>query len=151
MLLVVDESEDSTCAIEEVRQRPRSAGAKVLVLAVVPRHRIPPPPPPMLLVLQGDSRGLRDEAGHARALVESVVESLKTGGLEAEGKVRIGHAHAEILKEARERSADLIVIGSSRLSPLQRLLMGSDLASSLASSAPCSVEVIRGKREAAAA
>ena len=151
MLLVVDESEDSTRAIEEVRQRPWLAGAKVLVLAVVPRHRIPPPPPPMLMVLHGDWRGLRDDAGHARALVELVVESLKTGGLEAEGKVRFGHAHAEIVKEARERSADLIVIGSSKLNLLQRFLMGSDLASSVVSRAPCSVEVIRGKQETAAA
>jgi nucleotide-binding universal stress UspA family protein len=105
----------------------------------------------MLMVIHGDWRGLQDDAGHARALVELVVESLKTGGLEAEGKVRFGHAHAEILKEARERSADLIVIGSSKLSHLQQCLIGSDLASSVVARAPCSVEVIRGKQETAAA
>ena len=151
VLLIVDDSKDSTRATEEVRQRPWPAGTKVLVLAVVPRRRIPPPPPPMLMVLQGDWRWPRDDAGHARALVELVVESLKTGGLEVEGKVQFGHSHEEILKEARKRSADLIVIGSSQLTPLRRFLIGSDLASAVVSGATCSVEVIRGKQDTAAA
>ena len=84
-------------------------------------------------------------------MVELVVEALKTDGVEVEGKVRFGHSCAEILKEARERSADLIVIGSSKLTLLRRLLVGGDLASSVATRAPCSVEVIRGKQETAAA
>ena len=149
VLLVVDDSEDSTRAVEAVQRRAWPQGAKVLVLAVVPRHRVPPPPPPMLMALRADWRERRDEGGHARALVELVVEALKTDGVEAEGKVRLGHSCAEILKEARERSADLIVIGSSKLTLLRRFLVGRDLASSVVTRAPCSVEVIRGKQETA--
>ena len=87
VLLVVDDSEDSTRAVEAVQRRAWPQGAKVLVLAVVPRHRLPPPPPPMLMVLNADWRERRDEGGRARALVELVVEALKTDGVEAEGKV----------------------------------------------------------------
>ncbi len=147
VLLIVDDSEDSTRAVEEVRQRHWPAGAKVLVLAVAPRHRIPPPPPPMLMVLRADLRGRRDDAGHARILVQLAVEALKTGGLVVEGKVRVGHPQMEILKEAREWSAELVVIGSPTVTRLRRFLVGGDLASSVLTRAPCSVEVIRGSRE----
>lgn len=151
VLLVVDDSEDSTRAEEAVRRRAWPQGAKVLVLAVVPRHRLPPPPPPMIMVLNADWRGRRDDAGHARALVQLVVEALKTDGVEAEGKIRSGNSHTEILKEVREQSVDLVVIGSSKLPLLRRFLFGGDLASSVVTRAPCSVEVIRGKQETALA
>jgi nucleotide-binding universal stress UspA family protein len=151
VVLIVDDSEASTRAVEAVQQRAWPQEAKVLVLAVVPRHRFPPPPPPMLMVLNADWRGRRDDAGHARALVQLVVEALKTDGLDAEGKVRLGHPRAEILEEARERCADVIVIGSSKVTLLRRFLIGGDLASSVVARAPCSVEVIRGKRETALA
>jgi nucleotide-binding universal stress UspA family protein len=151
ILLIVDDSEDSTRAREAVQQRTWPPGTKVIVLAVVPRHRIPPPPASMLVVLGADWRGRRDDAGHARALVELVVEALKTDGLEAEGKVRFGHSHREILEEAREQSADMIVIGSPKLTPLRRLLLGGDPASSVATRALCAVEVIRAKQETALA
>jgi nucleotide-binding universal stress UspA family protein len=147
ILLIVDDSEDSSRAMTAVRQGALPPGTKVFVLAVLPRHRLPPPPPPMLMALRADWRGRRDDAGHARILVGLVVEALKTDGLVAEGKVRFGDSCAEILQEARERSADLIVIGSSKSSLLRRLLVGGDLASSLAARAPCSVEVIREREE----
>lgn len=149
VLLIVDDSEASTLAVETVQQRAWPQGAKVLVLAIVPRHRLPPPPPPMLMALHANWRGRRDDAGHARALVQLVVEALKADGVEAEGKVRLGPSCAEILKEARQRSADLIVIGSSKLTLLRRFMVGGDLASSVVTRAPCSVEVIRGKQETA--
>lgn len=151
VILVVDDSEDSTRAVEEVRRKPWPAGAKVLVLAIVPRHRVPPPPPPMLLLLQGDWHAGRDDAEHARVLVKLVVEELRADGFEVEGEVRLGSPCREILKEARERSADLIVIGSAMLTPLRRFVLGSDLASSVVTRAPCSVEVIRGRPEIALA
>jgi nucleotide-binding universal stress UspA family protein len=105
----------------------------------------------MLMALRADWPVRRDDAGHARVLVGLAVEVLKTDGLVAEGRVRLGHPPREILKEARERSADLIIIGSSKLSLLRRLFVGGDLASSVAARAPCSVEVIREKEETALA
>lgn len=147
-LLIVDDSESSTRAVEEVRLRAWPAGVRFLVLAVAPRNRIPPPPPAMLTFLRGNWRGQRDDAGHARLLAYLAVELLKESGLEAEGKVRLGLPRRQILKEARERSADLILIGSAKISGARRILFGGDLASFLVARAPCSVEVIRTKQSA---
>lgn len=145
-LLIVDDSESSTWAVEEVQRTTWPAGAEFVVLAVVPRHSLPPPPPPMLTLLSGNWRQRRDEVGQARLLVYLVVQRLKESGLEAEGKVRLGHARRQILKEARERLADLILIGSAKISATRRLLFGGDLAAFLVERAPCSVEVIRAKQ-----
>jgi nucleotide-binding universal stress UspA family protein len=147
VLLIIDDSEDSSRAVEAVQERRWPVGTNVLVLAVAPRRRFPPSPPPMLLALRGDWRFPRDEAARARALVQLAVETLRSSGLAAIGKVRLGHPHQEILREVRECAADLIVVGSARLTPLQRLLFGSRLASSVAMDAPCSVEVIRERRD----
>lgn len=145
IILTVDDTDASGDAAQAVAGRSWPPGTKVLVLGVVPRHRLPPPPPPMLTALRGDWRGPRDPASHARVQVGLVVAAISSHGLEAEGQVRLGNSRAEILRAAHEWSADLIVVGSFRRSGLRRLFMGRDLAASLAASVPCSVRVIRGQ------
>lgn len=146
VIVVIDDSEDSSRAIGEVRQREWPAGAKILVLAVVRRRFIPPPPQPMLSVVRGEPRRA-NEASHARVLVQLTAASLRESGLEVEGKVRWGRAHREIVREARERAADLIVIGAARLSAPRRWLRGGEQASRVVAGAPCSVDVIRPREE----
>jgi nucleotide-binding universal stress UspA family protein len=145
-LLIVDGTESSTRAVEEVRRTAWPVGAKFLVLAVAPRFFIPPPPASMLTILSGNWPGWRDPVSRASVLVHLAVEMLKERGLEAVGKVRVGRARRQILKEARESFADLILIGSHGISAPRRLLWGGDLASFLVARAPCSVEVIRANR-----
>ena len=59
--------------------------------------------------------------------------------------MRDGDPRTVIVDEAKEWSADLIVMGSHGYTGLKRLLLGS-VAHSVVSHAPCSVEVVRVKQ-----
>ncbi len=66
-----------------------------------------------------------EEAG---ADVTEVVGALTQAGIEAHGVVRdtlLGHAAREIVTEAKERGADVIVMGSRGRSDLAGLVLGS--------------------------
>jgi nucleotide-binding universal stress UspA family protein len=66
-----------------------------------------------------------EEAG---ADVTEVVDALTQAGIEAHGVVRdtlFGHAAREIVTEAKERGADVIVMGSRGRSDLAGLVLGS--------------------------
>jgi nucleotide-binding universal stress UspA family protein len=139
-ILVVDESETSTRAVEVVRNRKFPLGTTFLVLAVVPRHLLPPPPPPILTLLRRVSDKMPDRATHARVGVQLAVEALRSAGLKAHGEVRVGRPRQAILEAAREMSADLIVIGAPKPSWLGRFLRGGDFVSRVSAAAPCPVD-----------
>lgn len=143
ILLPIDNSPESTRALEAVGRGTWPSDAEILVLAVAPRHLLPPPPPSMLEVLEGGWRGRPDETAHARVSVQLAVEALKSSGLAARGKVRRGHPTTEIVNEARAWGADSIVLGAPDSESPWRHLTSEDLSSSVAARAPCSVEVIR--------
>jgi nucleotide-binding universal stress UspA family protein len=58
---------------------------------------------------------------------------------------RIGKPAPEILALAEEVGADLIIVGSKRLTPLERLILGST-SEHVMREAGCSVEIARAKR-----
>jgi nucleotide-binding universal stress UspA family protein len=58
---------------------------------------------------------------------------------------RIGKPAPEILALAEEIGADLIIVGSKRLTPLERLILGST-SEHVMREAGCTVEIARGKR-----
>ena len=70
-------------------------------------------------------------------------------GVSAEACVRKGHPAIEILKEAYELPADLIVMASRGLSVLDRISVGS-VAERIVHRAPCPVLIVKGGRERAA-
>ncbi len=64
----------------------------------------------------------------AETAVTSAVESLTAAGVRAHGEVRdtvFGHAAREIVEDAREHQADVIVMGSRGRSDLAGLVLGS--------------------------
>ncbi len=71
-------------------------------------------------------------------IAERLREELPHGGREADVAVRFGHPVDEILAEARDRSAGLIVVGTHDRRGLARLLSGS-VAWELIRGAPCPV------------
>jgi nucleotide-binding universal stress UspA family protein len=70
----------------------------------------------------------RESAGQSEADVTSVVDSLTKAGITAHAVVRdavFGHAAREIVTEAQERGADVIVMGSRGRGDLAGLVLGS--------------------------
>jgi nucleotide-binding universal stress UspA family protein len=64
----------------------------------------------------------------AEAQVRSAVEALTQAGVEAQGEVRdavFGHAAREIVEDAREHDAGIIVMGSRGRSDIAGLVLGS--------------------------
>jgi nucleotide-binding universal stress UspA family protein len=110
ILLHIDNSPESTRALDKVRLGPWPSDVEILVLGIAPRRFLPPPPPSMLEVLELGWRERPDETTRARVLVQLAVEALKSRGLPARGKVRRGHPATEIAEEARAWGADSIVL-----------------------------------------
>ncbi|HEV2239770.1 MAG TPA: universal stress protein [Streptosporangiaceae bacterium] len=69
-----------------------------------------------------------ESESEAEAAITSAVESLNAAGVRAHGEVRdtlFGHAAREIIEDARERGADVIVMGSRGRGDLTGLVLGS--------------------------
>jgi nucleotide-binding universal stress UspA family protein len=80
----------------------------------------------------------------AEQLTAGVAETLRASGLKVETATRDGEPRSVIVDEARDWSADLIIVGSHGYTGLKRWLLGS-VAQAVVAHAPCSVEVVRKK------
>jgi len=144
VLLAIDKSEYSVEATKEVAKRPWPSKTIVRVLSVV--EPIPPPAAELWYDASGSLERVQQEmTKRATKLTQKISETLRKKGLKVESAVREGDARSLIVDEARKWSADLIVLGSHGYSGIKRLLLGS-VASSVASHAPCSVEIVRRKQ-----
>jgi nucleotide-binding universal stress UspA family protein len=144
ILLAVDSSEYSAAAIKEVAKRPWPARSTIRVLSVVePYPTIATEP------WYGGRESLesidREMKRRASNLTKKTVDRLKTKELKVEAVVRTGDPSSEIVDEAHEWSADLIILGSHGYTGIKRLFLGS-VALSVVGHAPCSVEIVRLKQ-----
>jgi nucleotide-binding universal stress UspA family protein len=143
ILLPIDDSKYSEAAIEAVASRAWPKDTVVRVLSAVE---------PVIAATAGLFSGaagsldhVRDElAERAEQLTERTVAWLEARGCVAEAVVRAGDPRSVILDEAKTWPADLIAIGSNGYSGVKRFLLRS-VAHSVASKAPCPVEIIRAK------
>jgi nucleotide-binding universal stress UspA family protein len=143
ILLAVDGSAYSSEAVGEVAARPWPPGTKVRVLSAV--ERVPPPAAELWIDAGGIlERTQQEMIKSAERLTASVAEALQASGLATETAVREGDPRTVIVDEAKEWSADLIVMGTHGYTGLKRWLLGS-VAQAVVSHAPCSVEVVRRK------
>jgi len=149
ILLAVDGSAPSEEAVRELASRPWPQPSTVRVLYVEPLPMLGAAayaPPPMTVastslpvaVLDAE----REATERAAAIAAKHAEKLKAVGLATEFRQRRGDVGSEIVDEAKEWPADLIVMGSHGRTGLKRLLLGS-VAHAVVSRAPCSVEVVR--------
>ena len=145
ILLAVDGSEYSAEAVKEVAARPWPPQTTVRVLsAVVP---VTPPASELWYDAGGSlERAQQEMQRHAEQVTAGIAERLRTSGLTAETAVRDGDPRSVIVDEAKNWSADLVVVGSHGYTGLKQWLLGS-VAQSVVSHAPCSVEVVRKKQE----
>lgn len=88
-----------------------------------------------------------DEAGReALSIAQAAASRLTDAGLNANPVLRSGTPAEEIVAVARERTADLVVIGTRGHTGLTRLILGS-VARNVLHHAPCSVLVVRERAE----
>jgi universal stress protein A len=89
-----------------------------------------------------------DLAGSARAFAQKQLDKLmaqtKKARVRARGFLLEGPAHEEIVRFARARRVDLIVMGTHGRAGLAKLFVGS-VADRVVAAAPCPVLTVRGK------
>ncbi len=142
ILLPVDGSGFSDAAVQEVAQRPWPGGTEVEVLSVA--QTLPEYPDTQLMGHSVRLESLKRETKRAQENVDDAVGELthNTAGLTVTTKVLEGVVKDEILHEAANWGADLIVMGSHGYNAAMRLLLGS-VSQAVSLHAPCSVEIVR--------
>lgn len=145
ILVGVDGSRGSMAAVDAVAAREWPAKTEFRVVGAL-GDRLGP----ARLLYNGGGKGYEVEMiklrrSHTERKVEQAVQRLALAGLEAEPLVVSGDARSVLVKEAKSWGADCIFLGCRGLGALDRFLMGS-VSSSVASHAPCSVEIIRKSR-----
>jgi len=133
ILVGYDETEESRRALERAATLAKALEAKLVVTSVAP----------VTMPASGRSVGAdptETGAEHRQELHQAHVY-LEGEGLTADYIEAVGHEAESILAAARERSADMIVVGSRELSRLQRLL-GQSVSDAVAHGAHCDVLIV---------
>ena len=145
ILLAVDGSEHSARTVETMGAHPWPSGSLIRVLSVV--EQVVTATPEVAIFSAQTIEAERDQLFRtADELTTRFANWLCSNGLVAEKQVGRGDAKTVILQEAEEWGADLIVVGSYGHTGFKRWLLGS-VAQSIVSQAPCSVYVVRERRE----
>ncbi len=133
IVIAYDETDPARRALERAAQVAKAFEAKLVVTSVAP----------VTITTTGRSIGAdpvetaaehRQELADARAYLEGE-------GLTADYVEAVGHEAESILEVARERSADLIVVGSRELTMLHRLL-GQSVSDAVSHGARCDVLIV---------
>lgn len=143
ILLAVDGSSPSQEAVDQLALRPWPTASSMRIISVV-RPYIPSATefvPGALTTQEVRQQNMK----YAEDIVLRALERLEKDGLHVDTIVREGDPRTEIVDEATEWRADLIVVGSHGHTGLTRLLLGS-VAQAVVAHAPCSVEVVRRRR-----
>ncbi len=129
----VDFSASSVAAMREAAEIAHLHKARLVVAHCIDTRPMPP---------YYAAEFAEAERDRARADLD---ELIRDADLEvtAEPVIKVGIPHAEIIQAAKEHNADLIVMGSSGLSSLDRLLIGSTTERVLRA-APCPLLAHRG-------
>jgi len=117
LLVAVDHSEDSERVLAAARKLASLSNGEVWVLHLREREVIPQ---------LGDVPSESDT--EARSAVDAAVGELTKAGITAHGEIRntlFGHAAREIIEDAKEHDAGVIVMGSRGRSDLTGLVLGS--------------------------
>ncbi len=145
ILLAVDGSEHSARTVETIGSHPWPSGSVVRVLSVV--DQVVTATPEVAIFSAETIEAERDQLVRtADELTTRFANWLCSTGVRSERRVRRGDPKSLIIDEAEEWGADLIVVGSHGHTGFKRWLLGS-VAQSIVSHAPCSVYVVRERRE----
>ena len=143
ILHATDYSKASAPALDEAVALAKQNGAELLIL-----HIIDPVPP----YVAGEDIGGADlymkleesTKQEAEASMKKLMEKLRKLKVNAKSVLLRGTAHEQIVRTAKNRRANLIVIGTHGRTGLSKLLMGS-VANKVVSTAHCPVLTVHGK------
>ena len=143
ILCPTDFSEGSLQALSAATDIAAKLGAELSIVHVVPIMSTLPTDPNFVFEVHQRQDSLFGEM--EKRLYEVARESKDKGIL---GRVFVGHgdAAAEIVRVAKERSVDLIVVSSHGRTGLGRILFGST-AEAIVRHAPCPVLVVKPAKE----
>lgn len=147
ILLAVDGSENSVKTVDVIGSHTWPSSSIVRVLTVV--EQVVTATPEVAIFSPEAIEAQREHFLRvADELTTRFANWLCSSGLKAEKLVRTGDPKVVIVDEASDWGADVIAVGSHGLSGITRWLLGS-VAQSVVSHAPCSVYVVRERRERA--
>lgn len=149
ILVAVDGSPSSCAAVAEVARRPWPENTQVRLLTV------DPPTSPSLLPIGGPTTYDEIVRTQRKAALEYLdkafaVLSEESTGLTVTTTLAEGFPKDVIVAEAENWDADLIVLGSYGYGPIRRFFLGS-VSLYVAQRAPCSILIVRDKKQAAEA
>jgi nucleotide-binding universal stress UspA family protein len=157
VLVAIDDSVYSTACVRAVAERPWPRDTKLRVLSVTGVLAAAPLPAettgggaPKLgstLPLMAEQTRHVSMIETARQVAERGADALRARGLTTQLRVRDGTPASQIIEEAIEWPADLIVVGTRGRSAIKRILLGS-VANYVVQHAPCSVEIVRERERA---
>jgi len=147
ILLAVDGSENSVKTVDVIGSHSWPTSSVIRVLTVV--EQIVTATPEVAVFSPEAIEGQREYFLRvADELTTRFANWLCSNGLKAEKLVRTGDPKVVIVEEASDWEADVIAVGSHGVTGITRWLLGS-VAQSVVSHAPCSVYVVRERKERA--
>lgn len=141
ILLATDFSDASAPAVDLAVQLAKSWGARLLAAHVYDEPRLPELSFAQVRLYEEFEKKVKTDA--ARQLGE-VAGRARAEGVETEELLLRGFADEAIVQVARERVADLILMGTHGRRGAGRFFLGS-VAARVIASAPCPVMTIRGR------
>ena len=117
ILVATDGSAGGSAAVDAAFELAQETGALVTIVCV--RHI------PELLGTPLYQRALSDELRQGRAVIDEASAHAKRAGVEVESEILSGQAAEEIVRLARLRDVDLIVVGSHGRGRMATALLGS--------------------------
>ncbi len=120
ILVPVDGSQDSYCALKEGELLAQAFDSKLIILTVLTDTNVIEHYPGNFL--STDFKKAQEQRG--QRILDKALETIDYEG-DVETCVRVGRASEEILKCSEEKEVDLIVIGSRGLGGFSRTLLGS--------------------------
>jgi len=117
-----------TSAYEEAVEMAQRRGARLIVATVAPEME--------------RNLNIYDSEAYWKTQLEKFIADHPAGGVDLEAVVRLGAVHRQIVKLAKERNVDVIVMGSANPKVTDYIL--GTTASHVVAHASCSVYAVRG-------
>ena len=140
ILVATDGSKHSDVAVSEAIGIAKRCGSKLTVISVVPSESISP-----LDIVRSDMQHklvAEEDRLTAERNINKVKELAEKEGVQADTLIFAGRPYEVIVNTAKEKNADLIVVGSHGRTGLSRLMMGS-VTERVIGHADCAVLVVK--------